>query len=64
MDAVRAPLFVTPADAAKMLAISRSKIYELLQARLIPSRKIGASIRIPLMALQRMAAEAAKRGED
>jgi excisionase family DNA binding protein len=52
------PLFVTPAEAGKLLGISRSKLYELLRAGTIPSRKFGASIRIPLRSLERMAAAA------
>ncbi|HUY28595.1 MAG TPA: helix-turn-helix domain-containing protein [Candidatus Binataceae bacterium] len=53
-------IFVTPAVAAKMLGMSRSKIYELLRAGVIPSRKFGAAIRIPVRSLERMAIAADK----
>ena len=59
MDDVKA-IFVPPAVAAKMLGISRSKIYELLRAGVIPSRKFGVSIRIPVRSLERMAIAADK----
>jgi excisionase family DNA binding protein len=57
------PLFVTPAEAAKMLSVSRSKLYVLIREGKVPSRKIGASIRVPLQALEKMAIEAANRIE-
>ena len=50
-------LFVRPSEAARMLSISRSKIYELLRIGEIPSRKFGASLRIPVAALEQMARE-------
>jgi excisionase family DNA binding protein len=54
MEAIK-PIFVSPAEAAKLLGMSRSKMYELLRAGVIPSRKFGASIRIPVRSLERMA---------
>jgi excisionase family DNA binding protein len=39
-------LLVTPAEAAKSLGISRSTLYELVAAQVIPSVKIGASRRL------------------
>jgi len=41
-----APLLHTPADAAKLLGIGRSTLYELLADGTIPSVKIGSSRRI------------------
>jgi excisionase family DNA binding protein len=52
------PLFMTPAEAAKALSVSRSKLYVMLRAGEIPYRKIGAAIRIPVMYLEQMAATA------
>jgi excisionase family DNA binding protein len=63
MDAVQ-PLFVTPAEAAKLLRVSRSKAYELLRTGVIPSRKFGSSIRIPLRALEKMAEASEAPHED
>ena len=39
-------LLVTPDAAAKALGISRSKLYELVTAQVLPSVKIGASRRL------------------
>lgn len=50
------PLFVKPADAARLLQISRAKTYQLISQGAIPSRRIGGSIRVPLAALREMAA--------
>lgn len=57
-------LFVTPAEAAKMLSVSRSKLYVLLRAGEIPHRKIGSAIRIPVAFLEQMAAQACAGAED
>lgn len=46
-----APLLHSPADAAKLLGISRAKLYELLDDGSVPSVKIGRSRRISHRAL-------------
>jgi excisionase family DNA binding protein len=45
-------LLLTVPEAAKALAISRSKLYELLASGTIASIRIGGSRRIPLTALE------------
>ena len=45
------PDWVKPRDAARYLNISRSNLYELLQTKTIPSRRLGRCIRIPKAAL-------------
>ena len=40
-------LLLTPEDAALVLSIGRSKLYELLATRALRSVRIGASRRIP-----------------
>jgi len=45
-------LLVTVPEAAKALAISRSKLYELLASGAIASVRIDGSRRIPLTALE------------
>ena len=44
-------LLVTPEEAATMLSIGRSKIYDLIRAREIRSVRIGGSRRISVSAL-------------
>ena len=46
------PLLVRPAEAAQLLAISRSRLYELMAAGAIPTIHIGRSVRIPLAQLK------------
>ena len=39
-------LLLTPVEAARILGIGRSKLYELLKAEIIPSVRIGTCRRI------------------
>ena len=50
-------LTVRPAEAARILSISRSKIYELIARGIIPSIRIDGArlIRMPLSALEQIA---------
>jgi excisionase family DNA binding protein len=45
-------LLLTPVEAAEMLSISRSKLYELLAAGHVGSVRIDGSRRIPVTALR------------
>ncbi len=45
-------ILLTPAEATEVLAIGRSRIYEMLACGELPSLRIGRSIRIPAEALQ------------
>jgi excisionase family DNA binding protein len=45
-------LLLTVSEAAEALAISRSKLYELIAAGLIRSVRIDGSRRVPVEALQ------------
>ncbi|MGZ4531304.1 MAG: helix-turn-helix domain-containing protein [Mycobacteriaceae bacterium] len=49
-------LLLRPTEAADILGIGRSKLYELLQAGALDSVRIGACGRIPLDALSEMVA--------
>ncbi|WP_322756782.1 helix-turn-helix domain-containing protein [Frankia sp. Cas3] len=44
-------LLLTPAEAADLLGVSRTTLYELLNAELIESVRIGRARRIPRAAL-------------
>jgi excisionase family DNA binding protein len=45
-------LLLTVPEAAKALAISRSKLYELIAAGLVRSVRIDGSRRVPVQALE------------
>lgn len=45
-------LAVRPVDAARAIGVSRSHLYALLKGGLLPSVRIGKSIRIPVDALR------------
>ena len=44
-------LLLTPEDAAELLAVGRTKLYELLRTGAIESVRIGAARRVPAAAL-------------
>lgn len=46
------PLMVSPTEAARLLGIGRSTMYELLKIGAIPYKRIGADRRIPFVALK------------
>ena len=56
------PLLLTPLQAARMLGIGRSKLYELLAKGQLESVRIGNCRRIPAQALHNFLAELSKAG--
>lgn len=59
-------LLLTPAEAAAALAISRSKLYRLMRAGLVPSVLLGGNRRISVDSLERLVEELAvtRPGQD
>jgi excisionase family DNA binding protein len=55
-------VFVKPVRAAKLLDMSKSKIYEMIQRHEIPAVRLGGCLRIPMSALDDLVARA--RGEE
>lgn len=56
-------MFLKPAAAAKLLSLSRSKLYQLLSSGEIVSLRVGGVLRIPKQALiemERRALQSAK----
>jgi excisionase family DNA binding protein len=51
------PLLIRVEEAARMLSLSRSTIYEMLDAGELPSVRRGVARRIPLAALRAWVAE-------
>jgi excisionase family DNA binding protein len=47
------PLLLRVADAARLLSLSRSAVYELIAAGQLPHIRLGSSIRLPRAALER-----------
>jgi excisionase family DNA binding protein len=45
-------LLLTPKEVFQIIGVSRSKGYSLLQAKVIPSIRIGKSVRIPTQSLR------------
>ena len=56
-------LLLRPEEAARVIQVGRSKIYELLASGAIKSVKIGALRRIPANALEEYVAALAESGE-
>jgi excisionase family DNA binding protein len=56
-------LMLKPREAAESIGIGRTQLYRLVKAKIIPSCRIGNSIRIPVAAL-RAWAEAQARIEE
>ena len=46
------PLLMRPTEAARTLGISRSRIYELIRSGVLPSVRVGSSVRIPVAELR------------
>ena len=41
-------LLLRPVEAAEVIGIGRSKVYELLSSGELPSIRVGASVRVPV----------------
>ena len=52
MNQEQQKLLYRPAEAADAIGISRAKLYALVAAGVIPSVRVGQSIRIPVNALR------------
>jgi len=50
-------LLLTPVEAAAVLGIGRSKLYELMQTGQLPSVRIGACRRVPSDVVHRFVAD-------
>lgn len=56
-DPGQMPLFVSAKEAARLLSLSRSRVYELMDEGLIPSTRLGRRRVIPVAALHDFAAQ-------
>lgn len=51
-DVSLSPLLVRPAEAARLLAISRSQLYAMVARGQIPACRVGSEIRVSIGALR------------
>ncbi len=58
MDTQNEFVFLKPVRAAKLLDMSKSKIYEMIQRNEIPAVRLGGCLRIPASALDDLVAKA------
>lgn len=55
-------LLLKPQEVAEVIGLGRSKTYELIQQRAIPSIRIGRSVRVHVEALRAWLDEQVKQG--
>ena len=63
MDDLSKKLLLKPTEAAMALGVSRSKLYDLIARRAIPSLRLDGSIRIPAIQRNAWIAEQAKANQ-
>jgi excisionase family DNA binding protein len=51
-------IFLKPVRAARLLDLSKSKIYQMIQRNEIPSVRLGGCLRIPMSALDDLVEQA------
>ena len=51
------PLLIKPGEAAELLGVSRSTIYQLLGSGEVPSVRVGKLLRVPAAALEQWVRE-------
>jgi len=56
-------LLLRPTEAAEVLGLGRSKVYELLAAGTLPAIRVGGPIRVPAEALRRWVSERAQESK-
>lgn len=49
------PLFVDVPHAARLLGLGTTKVWQMVYANELPSRRFGRAVRIPIAALQQLA---------
>lgn len=55
-------LLLTPEEAGAVLGVGRSRVYDLMRTRQLPSVRIGKSRRVPAAAVQAFVDELMERG--
>ena len=61
MNKTESSLFLRPVEAAELLSVSKSRVYEMLNARTLPAVRLeGRTWRIPRVAIEQLVANAMK----
>lgn len=55
-------LLLTPEEAGTVLGVGRSRVYDLMRTRQLPSVRIGKSRRVPAAAVQAFVDELMEKG--
>ena len=58
------PALLRPGEAARLLGVSRSRVYELIREGEIPAIRLAGTIRVPLAELRAMIASRASGGAE
>lgn len=58
------PLLLRPGEAADLLGVSRSTIYQLMGSGEVPSIRVGKLLRVPLNALEKWVEERGSNSPD
>jgi excisionase family DNA binding protein len=56
-------LMLKPREAAELIGVGRTVMYRLIRARIIPSCRVGNSIRVPVAGLRAWAEAQSQIGE-
>jgi excisionase family DNA binding protein len=56
-------VLLRPSEAAALLSISKSKLYELIQSGEVPHTRVGGMLRIPRSVIERFVARALRDNE-
>lgn len=58
------PLFLRPVEAARLLNVSRTRVYELLNSGTLPATRLeGRTWRIPRAAIEKIAVDAMRAAD-
>ena len=55
-------ILLRPSEVAEALGVGRTTAYQLIRSGLLPTIRVGTSVRVPAEALRRWVTEAAEQG--
>lgn len=63
MTSTDSKILLKPSEAAELVSLSRSEVYELIRDGIIPSVRVGKSLRVPVRELKAWAEQLASQVE-